>query len=160
MAVVNEWELNGMPVFSGIMVDGTPVVKVDRKSMSTAQLQSMIAIKDGIKDSKSSTFKTISVAISFLGLSMLAYAILLWAAFFLDRSNNFFEFSLVTTLTGGKVKVLDNDTPISPEMKSSGFVNYQTWIYRCIVFSLCGALLLSGIIPKGVYMFIDYFFYN
>ena len=146
--VLNQWELHGMPdpaVMAGILE--TPDL-ADRDNMLLNELQSMRVIKEDMDDSNVSFYRAVNVFCSFSGIILIVYSIILWASYMVDISNNFSHLSLVGFITFGRIKVLDYEEKLTPELQKDGYVSKKGLFVRCSILFGCGCLLISGILVK------------
>ena len=87
---------------------------------------------------------------------LIIYGILLIFAFFFDSSNNFIDMSLMSILTFGKWRVVD-DSEIKKTVKKEGktYVTRSGVFVRAGIIFLVGIMLVSGVILKCIALIIN-----
>lgn len=106
-----EWEIKGMPPKSPMMNETLPLPWLTESKDLTAQEQIRVAkLKESIKLEKQANYRRMfSSMISMVGLLLSVYSILLLVAFYFDKSNVFLNFSLVSLLSFGKLRIEDDN---------------------------------------------------
>ena len=87
---------------------------------------------------------------------MIVYALLLFIAFSVDRSNSFIDLSLVGVLTLGKVKIASKEDMIllGDKPYEKGYVSTGKFFIIVLVLLLMGSVLVSGLLSYGLYKLI------
>ena len=148
-SIPTEWELVGMPAESGIVSDLNMVGLVNRNSLSTSEAYNMVQIKTDM-DAQNYYNRWVSVRVwfAFLGLMLLSYALVLAMCLVFDVNNNFFNFSLVNTITLGKVNYSKTIEKVEDE---GTYVGTRRVIISILVLAVVGCLLLSGgVVPQMI----------
>lgn len=158
--VVSEWELTGMHSQGGLLNDAVkptfPGLE-DIENLSNTQKKSLQAIKDNKEVNGTSPEKYLNIALSFVGLLMIVYAILLSLALAFDRVNNIFDFSLVSIFTFGKVRLIDKGDILDSDNLKNSYTSVKAVVVRCIILFVVGSVFLSGLIPMLIMKIIGRF---
>lgn len=137
--IVNEWDLVGMPGQSELTKDASNISLPDKSTLSTKEGITVATIRwDILQGRKDSLLYWIRVGVSFIGLVVIVYALLLLVAYIFDMANNVFEVSLLNIMSFGTLKISYGD------YVSKGYVNGTKITKICVVSMIVGMFLLSG----------------
>lgn len=140
--IVSEWELEGMPVKSGLVVKISVPGAADRKFLSVNEAYNVSMIGSNIQDAKSiKILQTIRMSMAFVGLVLITYGILLFLCMLFDMWNNFFDFGLVGIVTLGGV----NYSPDSNVLQDGkNITSTKKMVVIIGVLIVLGCLIVSG----------------
>lgn len=157
-ALVKEWDLKGMPSKSNLSGSVIKPVIPTVKSLTQEELNNLSAIKEIKNAEELSYFDIAKTIISFIGLLLLVYALLLLIAYIFDRVNSFLNISLVSLLTLGHMKVVQPDDYSeldSEAKKKKGYITFVKLLIIIITLLVLGSLMLSGYISYWIYSIIQ-----
>ena len=157
-ALVKEWDLTGMPSKSNLSEGVIKPVIPNVKNLSQEELNNIRAIKEIKNAEELSYFDIAKSVISFIGLLLLIYALLLLIAYIFDRVNSFLNISLVSLLTLGHMKVVQQDdySELDSEVKKKkGYITFIKLFIIIITLLVLGSLMLSGYISYWIYSIIQ-----
>lgn len=154
--VLSEWDLNGMPSYS-VLKNGMvlPESLPKQGELSLVEQINLNEIKENIDLRTKSAEEVVNIVFVLIGLLMLIYGLLLLISFFFDRFNNFLDFSLVSALTLGKIRVIDKGVPITNDLSKQGYVTSTTLLIRIGAIELIGGLLVSGVIVRLIFKIVQ-----
>ena len=119
-----------------------------RDDLLLNELQSLRVINEDMKDNGLSFYRVVNIFFSFSGLVLIVYSMVLYTSYMVDISNNFSHLSLVGFITFGRLKVLDYDEELTPELQKEGYVTKKAFTVRCCILFGCGCLMVSGLLVK------------
>lgn len=146
----------GMPTKSKLMDKIKKPVFYTRATL-TSKEKAVIATINGIKEDESISFFDIAKRVlSLIGLLMIIYALLLFVAFSVDRSNSFIDLSLVGVLTLGRIKIASKADMVllGDKPYEKGYVSTVKFFIIVLVLLLMGSVLISGLLSFGLYKLI------
>ena len=149
--LVKEQELVGMGNDFKFQVD---VSLPGYDSLTNYEKNSLESIKGNILENKSSWFDYLRVGVSFIGLFVVVYGILLIIAFVFDGVNNILDISLLSFLTLGKYRVWDDSLGVNVGYSESDGYTYcdvKFLVSRVFVIEVIGFLLISNVIFDLLY---------
>lgn len=152
--IVSEWELVGMKGLKNRIGDSQTSIELkSRDSLSLGEGYSTQVIGDNIAlANQANVLTTARVAVVFIGLCMVFYAVVLLLTYMFDRVNSFIDISLVKIATFGYLEYTDEDLGGRQVGKaSSGRIIFLTCSLMVI-----GCLFVSG----GVIPFIMQIVFN
>ena len=84
-----------------------------------------------------------------VGIVVIVYACILYICFWFDKINPFFDLSMVSVLTLGKLHTAIDDEDCNygrstTSAKDVKFVNHRAMLKVCILCAFCGAVIVSG----------------
>lgn len=141
-----EWELVGMSKRKYLYESQTKIeLPPGDSGLSVKQKQNLASIKEDVTAVDGFNLITfLRTAVAFVGILFFVWAIFLIVAYLFDRSNTFFEISLVSILTFGSITVLALD-----ESETRG-ANAKV-IFRRVLLALgIGYILIAGVIYSGL----------
>lgn len=149
----DEYELRGMPVETKLDPKNYVFDTNGGHGLSGVELENIDYIKQTINETKIPFIQVITTGSIIIGYILLTYAILLILAMLFDKVNPFFNFSFVTLLTFGHVKLISkNEREImSYDGTKSG---YKSTIIFCVIVGIVigiAVLFISGLFIKWVY---------
>lgn len=152
--LLEEAAIPGMP--GQFIFDGEPVVITGRDGLTMNDVSALTTIGSGINYGKLSIESVIGTITVGLGYLLILYGVLLIFAFFFDSSNNFIDMSLMSILTFGKWRVVD-DSEIKKTVKKEGktYVTRGGVFIRAGIIFLVGIMLVSGVILKCIALIIN-----
>ena len=123
-----------------------------RDNLSQSELNSLIAWEDNIERSEEQTgiISWVRTLITFLGILFIVWVVLIYGAYWFDRTNNFFEFSVLGLLTAHKLMVSDTESTstyslgLNSKSKQPKMVNHSAMLKICLISILFGLLIVSG----------------
>lgn len=137
-----EWDLVGMQnLRSKLAEEQRSISLMSRENLSTGEQYSVATVKENlalIKESK--TIDTVRVAVVFVGLCLVFYAVMLFVAYLFDYSNSFLEISLVKVLTFGYLEYTDDEIAKHEKGRASS----GRLIFLVVVLIIIGCLFISG----------------
>ena len=113
--------------------------------LTVKQRQHLASIKEDVTSVDGFNLITfLRTLVAFVGILFFVWAIFLMVAYLFDRSNIFFEVSLVSILTFGSITVLALDETDSRK------VNASTIAKRVILALVIGYVLVAGVMYSGL----------
>lgn len=158
--VIEEWELRGMPEGFSFEAD---IIFPDESTLSQTEQKRVATIKEDIENSDSSSknwYNIAHVAASFVGIILILYGLALIVCYLFDRTNVFFEISLLSLITVGKYRVWDEALGLEPGYyKSEGkvYCTFGILAKRVLIIELVGFGLISNFFFELIYKFITFF---
>lgn len=152
--IVSEWELVGMEGLKNRIGDSQTSIELkSRDSLSLGEGYSTQVIGDNIAlANQANVLTTARVAVVFVGLCMVFYAVILLLAYMFDRVNSFIDISLVKIATFGYLEYTDEDLGGRQVGKASS----GRLIFLACSLMVIGCLFVSG----GVIPFIMQIVFN
>lgn len=156
--IKDEWEIDGMPkkfLLSTPQCDLSDVPELSAKQQSTVAY-----IRENIKAEKEDKiWSFIQAVISFVGLILMLYGVLMVLAYIFDRSDLIFGLSLMGILTLGKYKVQDDNDYVlteGKEKKINGVTYLTKWALfkRVLILEIVGGLLVTKVLLFNLIMFV------
>ena len=142
-----EEDLVGMPVESGLTENQIPIILPDRDTLSISEVDNVEKIGQAIRDSKKGAVEWFSIFLSFIGLLLILYSVMMFVAMIFDVANNFIEISLVGIITLGHCRlILEDDNNIDKDKLQRGDLTKKMWGIRAVIVLIVGMILVSGII--------------
>lgn len=150
--LVREWELAGMPTTDELLTSEQDVLYLPTQNgLSQSEINTLNEIKVNIEDNKKSIADTFSVLLTFLGLFLMAYSILMFTGGLVDRVNTWVDLSVVKVLSLGKIELIPPEDEKLYSKKSKpekGMVTMRQWIVRCIAVLIVGIIFISGTVQE------------
>lgn len=161
--IVDEWDLKGMPNKSNLTSTMKNPSLVDRSNLTMKEIQNIESIKE-IKDADNlSIFSIMKSIISFIGLLLIVYAILLMLAYLFDRVNSFIDVSMVSLLTLGNIKLIQKEDMqligVDKE-KERGYVTTRKLFFIIGLLIFLGAMMMSGVLSYLIYLVMSKISFN
>ena len=152
--VDNEMDLVGMSKYKKTLKDNQKKVEVPTADdLSIDENYTLNQVREGINNkSKMSSYQRARVVVTFVGLCLVFYSVLMLASLMFDRANVFFEFSLIEIITFGLLSY-SNDYLTKHKR---GYSGTQRIIITIVVILLVGMLLIAG----GVFSLLSYLVYE
>ena len=147
---VKEEDLIGMVDVSTLKDDQKKIELPDNDSLSLEEKQGVEAIKLSMSNSSKGLSGWLGALVSFMGLVLVFYSVLLFVAMVLDYVNVFVEFSLLEKLTFGRYRLVSKDYFETNHLigydRYSGRTNLtcKMCIFRLLIVLVVGLFLLSG----------------
>lgn len=152
-AIVDEWELEGMPAKSTLADTQEPIELPTKDDLSISERLSLSTIEENRRlETEAKTLDTVRVGLAFIGLCILCYSTLLLLAMVFDRVNSVLEISLVGVLTLGKLRY----HPSCDEAKElgqslpKGYISSTKLLKSIGLFCIVGFIILSGSLYRGM----------
>ena len=121
-------------------------------SLNYVEKDSLSNIKENILEEKGSWFDKVRVLVSFIGLAVVIYGVLLGVAYLFDKVNTILDISLLGILTLGRYKLWDETLGIEPGVSNGTmYCNNRIIIGRIFIIECVGFLLVSDLIFKLLY---------
>lgn len=141
-----EWELVGMSKRKYLYESQNKLdLPSSNSGLTVKQRQHLASIKEDVTSVDGFNLITfLRTLVAFVGILFFVWAIFLMVAYLFDRSNIFFEFSLVSILTFGSITVLALDETDSRK------VNASTIAKRVILALVIGYVLVAGVMYSGL----------
>lgn len=141
-----EWELVGMSKRKYLYESQNKIVLPNGDSgLSVKQRQHLASIKEDVKAIDGfNLIVFLRTLVAFVGILFFAWAIFLIVAYLFDRSNIFFEISLVSILTMGSVTVMALDESDARRANTSLIAR------RAILSLVIGYVLVAGVMYSGL----------
>ena len=156
--IKDEWEIDGMPKK---FLLSTPQCDLSNVPELSATEQSTVAyIRENIKADKSDkVWSFIQACISFAGLVLMLYGVLMVLAYIFDRSDLVFGISLLGLLTFGKYKAQDDNDYVlteGKEKKINGVTYLTKWglFKRVLILEIIGGLLVTKTLLFNLILYI------
>lgn len=147
--VASEWELNGMPQQSDMVVDQMEIKFGDVGTWEWHLQLNNASIGEAIEQNQKTFFDYIRAAFVFAGIMLMIYSVLLILAYALDKSNAFIDISLISLVSFGKLKVWDDE--MTEEVQKQGYISVTGLFIRIAVIAVVGVLFVSGVLTKLMY---------
>lgn len=128
----------------------------DKSNLSTEEQEKIIKIEDDMH-SNGSYIKKFRVYIVVFGICSIVYSVMLFLAYWIDRLNLFFEFSLLRILTFNVAEVSPDENTIITKGKNKKikiYMNEIKIIITLILGVILGVLCISGILNRIIYYLI------
>lgn len=148
--VTKEWELRGMPTKIAVTDKAVELSKADKSNLSLAEKIILGDLQDNISSRHKNIQQIANMFFVVAGLMLIVYALLLSVGYVFDKSNSFINVSMVSLLSLGRLKIVDENEKITEEMQKEGYVKPGALYIRCVIILLLGCLLISGLIPMLV----------
>lgn len=152
-----EWELNGMPGESVVGIYQNVLYLEDQSSLSKEEIANLDSIKENLDGKGFTVIRFLNVLVSFLGICLSVYSMLLIVSANMDMSNNVFDISLVSYLTGNRCRVL-SDFDYKELGGKKGEYTMKAWCVRCGIMLVIGLLLAGGFVGKLFSWFVGLFY--
>ncbi len=157
--IISEYDLLGMPDYEDL--SGCALTFPKDSDLSQVERNKISNLKEAILGSKENSIINIAnVVVAGLGILCMLYSVLLFVGYIFDRSNVFFDISLIGILTLGRCRLWEPELGIPVGGKDCNGVLYMgttTVIRSCIIAILVGFLLVSGYIVRvivGIFYYI------
>lgn len=153
--LVGEWELEGMPTKSALLEKQHSIYLPTRNDLTVNEANSVALIGDNVSIANSaSVFDNARIGLSFIGLCLVMYSVLMLVAMIFDNVNVFIELSLVSILTFGKLTYAPDENDLR---KKKGLANTKKLVMSIVLLLIVGMILISGsvlpIMSKIVFSF-------
>lgn len=154
-SLVGEWELEGMPTKSALLEKQRMIYLPTRNDLTVNEANSVALLGDNISISNSaSVFDNARICLSFIGLCLVMYSVLMLVAMIFDNVNVFIEMSLVSILTFGKLTYAPDENDLG---EKKGLTNTKKLAMSIVLLLIVGMILISGsvlpIMSKIVFSF-------
>lgn len=128
----------------------------DGSGLSGSEREQLYAWKEVIESEDDfAIISFLRTCVAFIGILLVIYSTLIYLAYWVDRVNNFIEFSCLNALTMGRL-VISPDDSISTFKSSSKKV--KSVVHRDIIFVSLAGITLGIILLSGrIYLIIDFF---
>lgn len=165
--LIEEWDLAGMPAINSIADLQQDIELKDRSELSLTEQRRTQEIGDAIESQGVSIPTWFSHILFFIGVCLVFYSVLLLVAMLFDYSNQFFETSLVTMLTFGTCRIVDEDylkdnpnsskhTAMGKERAKITNLTIKMMVFRIALLMLIGLLIMSGTVQYYVVLVINW----
>ena len=151
--IVKEQDLIGMPEVSKLMDGQEKITLSSRSDLDMGEQYSLGLVGNDIYTSAhASMLNTARVIVTFVGLVLVFYSVLLITGYMFDKTNRFFDFNLTAVLTLGAVTYTDDEDA----KHIHGYASFGKLLFIAIVILCVGMLLISG----GVFSFMSEVLYK
>lgn len=135
-SLVPEEDLVGMPDMGMLSNGATSVSLPDSNSLSGEERITVTNVRDSMElERVNSIVNTIRTFIMFIGLCLMLYIVLLYTCYAFDRSNIFFDISLLSIITLGYVSLKDLLVDGNFSLKRLNKASLCLFITSCILIS-------------------------
>lgn len=121
-------------------------------TLSKEQRVNVENLNDSIRNNKFDLITFIRTCISFVGILIAFYGVTLFIAYLFDKNNIFFDISLLSIITFGRLKYSYDGSETTTEEGKTKYVNIKGIVKNIIITELLAYILYSG----GVYTIISY----
>lgn len=137
--LIDEYDLEGMPQ-KGILSNGVDKVFIlGSDSLSTSEQYTVAMTREDILDRKSfRIWDNVRIGVTFLGLCIILYTVLLNVAYLFDRSNNFIDLQLVRVLTLGNLRYTEENVGSREDLTKGRLIKSS------VISLVVGFLIVSG----------------
>lgn len=155
--VKNEFELEGMGRFENLLSSDCLVVPeyYDNSYLSVSEQKALSDIGRNVEKNRITVTGVYHALMSFVGVVLILYSLLMFLAYFFDYNNTFVDISLLGIITLGRFRV------VSKEEVGEGNLGYNkkdkcTYVtmgmvaVRCVVVLVVGLFLVSGLLSDLV----------
>lgn len=147
--IVSEQDLVGMPNQSKLTKNQEKINLPDREGLTLGEVYSIDMVGEDVRlYNQAISMNRARVLISFIGLCLIIYSVLMFVAMIFDRSNTFIEMSLVSALTLGKLKYSPYEK--DERVNKKGSSNTSKLLISTTVILVVGMLIISGAIWNGM----------
>lgn len=152
--VDNEMDLVGMSKYKESLKDKQEKVKMPTADdLTVDESYSLNQVREGItSNNQMNMYQFVRVLVTFIGLCLVFYSVLMLVSLMFDRSNTFFDFSMIGIITFGLLSY-SNDYLTKHK---TGYSGTQRIIVSIVVILVVGLILISG----GVFSFLSYIIYS
>lgn len=146
--IKSEWELVGMEHLKSQIADQQNNINLmSRDDLSTGEAYSVATVGENIVLLKeANVIDTARIAVVFIGLCLVFYAVMLLVAYLFDYSNSFLEISLVKVLTFGYLEYSDDELAKNERGKASS----KRLLFLVVFLIIIGCLFISGGVLRTV----------
>lgn len=145
-SIVTESDLTGL-IIPETMIEGYGGLP-EISQLSDEEMVVLEEIKTDIDNRRNGVYDILSTGVTFIGICVIFYGVLLGVAYLFDRSNNIFELSLLAILTLGRYRLWEDELGIKPGFcKRTGimYCNSGNIIIRIAIIEAVGFFLVGGI---------------
>lgn len=149
--LVSEWEaMGGEGVQIPFGVEQANITLPTQDGLTQSEKDTLVEIKANINDNKKTSADIFSTILTFLGLVLMSYSILMFAGCVVDRVNTWIDMSVVSILSFGKIRLVPQDEEhIYKKTKpEKGLLTTKQWVMRCIAVLVIGIVFVSGAIQE------------
>lgn len=159
-AIVDEWDLIGMPPKSAISTNKQEVELVSRKDLTIGQQYSVQLAGDDIAlQKKALSIDKARVSVVFIGMVFVFYSVLLLMCMLFDRANSFIDISLIGVVSFGLLIYSDEEGTLGRK----GYISTKRLFLVIVLICIIGMLLISGgvlpfmmnLVNKGISIFMN-----
>lgn len=165
--LIEEWDLAGMPAVNSIADLQQDIELKDRSELSLTEQRRTQELGNAIAGQGVSIPTWFNHILFFIGICLVFYSVLLLVAMLFDYSNQFFDVSLVTMLTFGTCRIVDEDylkdnpnnskhTAMGKERAKITNLTIKMMVFRIALLMLLGILIMSGIVQYYVVLVINW----
>ena len=147
-----EGELKGMPDVSktNMLNEAVELEFKDRRYLSQDKINQIENINDIQESSKPQIVTIVSITLRVIGILLILYSVLLLLCMMLDKVNNLFDFSFLTLVSLGTLK-LNNESTLSSDLRKKNHKSIKTILIIIGIIFLLGLVFLSDIVLKVIY---------
>ena len=140
--IVSEWELVGMAGRKSTLANEQVSIELkSRGDLSSGEAYSVATVGENLALMREANLvDTARIAVVFIGLCLVFYAVMLLVAYLFDYSNSFLEVSLVKFLTFGYLEYTDDEIAKHEKGKASS----KRLLFLVVILIIIGCLFVSG----------------
>ena len=131
-----------------------------RDNLTITEKDNLVGIGEDIYATKQfDIWSKARVAVVFVGLLLLIYAIMLSMAVFFDNSNTFINISLVSVFTLGAIRYIHDKNILDKEEGVKYTSTKRMVVLLVVMFIIAGILISGGVIPaviQGMYKMMEF----
>lgn len=151
-SICEEGALKGMPDVSNtsMLNQATQLEFADRRLLSQEKITQIENINDLHEADKITPVQVVSISLRIIGILLILYSVVLFMCLMFDKVNNMFDFSLLSLVSFGTLKVND-ERDINSDLKKKN--HKSTWAICTIIgiVFILGLIFLSDIVLKVIY---------
>lgn len=122
-------------------------------NLSGDDLESLDNWKNVVAEEDSGIFYWARIIMMLTGIGVIIWSVLFYVSFWFDRTNNFFEISLISILTLGRLRISDTEDSCTygkanKEANKVNTVNHRAVIKITTIGIMIGSLIVSGLVYK------------
>lgn len=150
--ICEEYELKGLSgIVESNLLDGQKTLEFsDRRYLSQDKINQIENINDIQESSKPQIVTIVSIILRVIGILLILYSVLLLLCMMLDKVNNLFDFSFLTLVSLGTLK-LNNESTLSSDLRKKNHKSIKTILIIIGIIFLLGLVFLSDIVLKVIY---------
>ena len=151
LGLIPEHAVDGMPDVATMLEYQDLIDFPEALDLSFSEQVTVAELGESIRDTKDNFPELFNIFISFIGILLIIYSIILIISALFDYANNFLEISLVHVLTLGKLQIVSKDFFNSYSTLTKSRTKYITvtgFMFRMCLLVGCGILVLSGFVQE------------
>lgn len=158
--ITAQWDLIGMPRRNGLTSELDIPDMATRDNLTITEKDNLVGIGEDIYATRQfDIWSKARVAVVFVGLLLLIYAIMLSMAVLFDNSNTFINISLVSVFTLGAIRYIHDKNILDKEEGVKYTSTKRMVVLLVVMFIIAGILISGGVIPaviQGMYKMMEF----